>query len=332
VPVVGHAFVGAATALAAAGSSRAASPSARALWVPTLVGLAYLPDIPGGVAPTAWFAEARALGHSVLFVAVAGIPLGIALARWAQTRVTRGIAIAIFSMIVHDVLDILQNADRVPFWPFSRRPLGFGLEVVPKGILSEGVVFAGAFSIFAFAFSRARGTSVLALWPSDARSRLASAGVTAVVLVAAVGTQLAREAREADYRAAESALGDQHYRDALILLDRAEAWPSVATAGRLDYLRAEAYRGLGDTLRAEEHYLRSYQANPDYVWLVADLALFYAGSDRPAAERRRLVEPLVRRLREDFLGEEELTRFLARVDRRLAVPWSGGATTEGATK
>ena len=75
--------------------------------------------------------------------------------------------------------------------------------------------------------------------------------------------------------------------------------------------------------RAEQHYLRSYEANPRYYWLLADLALFYAGSDRPVAEKRRLVDPLVARLRESFDGEAELPLLLTRIERRLSMASSG---------
>jgi membrane-bound metal-dependent hydrolase YbcI (DUF457 family) len=327
LPVVGHAFVGAATGLATSRSCSGATPRVRSFWLPALVVLAYLPDLPGAIAPAAWFGEARALGHSLLFAALLGPLLGVALARWARLRAAPGIAIVVFSVLFHDVLDVLQATDRVPFWPFSRRPWGLGLDVIPRGTVGEALVFAAAFAVFTLGYVWANGTSVLALWPSDGRSRLTSLVATAVVIAAAAVTHLARGSREGDYRAAEAALRDHRYPVALELLDRAAVWPSMAAAGRIDYLRGEAYNGMGDPGRAEQHYLRSYEANPRYYWLLADLALFYAGSDRPGAERRRLVDPLLVRLRENFGGEEELPLLLTRIERRLSGPRSGDGTT-----
>jgi membrane-bound metal-dependent hydrolase YbcI (DUF457 family) len=328
LPVVGHAFVGAATGLATSRPGSGTPSRVRSLWVPALVILAYLPDLPGAVAPAAWFGEARALGHSVVFAALLGPLLGAALAGWAGLRVSRGIAIVVFSMVFHDVLDVLQASDRMPFWPFSRRLWGLGLDVIPRGTLSEALVFAAAFAVFTLGYVWANGTTVLALWPSDGRSRLTSVVATAIVIGAAVLTHLARAAREGDYRAAETALRDHHYAEALVRLDRAAIWPSMASAGRIDYLRGEAYNGMGDARRAEQHYLRSYEANPRYYWLLADLALFYAGSDRPVAERRRLVDPLVARLHESFDGEAELPLLLTRIERRLSMPSSGDRREE----
>ena len=321
MPVVGHAFVGAATALATAGSGSGRSPSARALWVPTLVGLAYLPDIPGAITPGAWFGEARALGHSALLVALAGAPLGFALARWARTRVSLGIAIVVFSLLVHDVLDLLQNTDRVPLWPFSDRPLGLGLAVLPHGAWSEALVFGAGFAVFGLGYVLARrGSRAPSLPPLDRRWRLARLIGTAAVVLAAVSTQLARGVREEEYRVSQAILREGRYAEALLLLDRAESWPSLAPPGRIDYLRGEAYAGMGDFARAEEHYLKSYRANPGYCWLLVDLAVFYADSPRSFADRKRLVEPLVRRLHDEFGGVVELQPSLARIERKLAGP------------
>ena len=317
MPVVGHAFVGAATALATARQGDAASPAGRRpLWIPVLVLLAYLPDLPGSILAGARFAEARAFGHSVLFAAIVSVPLGLVLARWAGLRSRAGMAIVAASLLVHDGLDILQSTDRNPLWPFTRETWSLGHPLLPHGTAAELVLFGGAFALFAAALVRREGRSA---WSAlGGRSGLLGALAMGLVMVVAVGVHLARGARERAYRAAETLIRSGRYVESLALLDRAEAWPSVTTAGRIDYLRAEAYQGLGETALAEEHYLRSFRANPGYFWLLADLAAFYAGSERPLAERRRLVDPLVTRLREEFSDEEELPEVLARIERRLA--------------
>jgi hypothetical protein len=82
---------------------------------------------------------------------------------------------------------------------------------------------------------------------------------------------------------------------------------------------------MGDRPRAEAYYLRAYLADPTYFWAVADLALFYASSGEPIAERRRLAAPYLNRLRTEFAGHPGLPEILARVERKLAGTQSGGA-------
>lgn len=91
-------------------------------------------------------------------------------------------------------------------------------------------------------------------------------------------------------------------------------------------MRAEAYAGMGDRRRAEVYYLRAYRADRMYFWAVADLALFYASSDAPEAERRRLAAPYLSRLRSEFAGHPALPEILARVQRKLTARRPGGAS------
>jgi hypothetical protein len=77
---------------------------------------------------------------------------------------------------------------------------------------------------------------------------------------------------------------------------------------------------MGDRRRAEIYYLRAYRADRTYFWTVADLALFYASSGEPLAERRRSAEPYLDRLRDDFVQDPALPEVLTRVERKLAAP------------
>jgi tetratricopeptide (TPR) repeat protein len=115
------------------------------------------------------------------------------------------------------------------------------------------------------------------------------------------------------------------YQVALEVLARAERWPSTTKPGRIDYVRAEAYAGMGDRRRAEMYYLRADRADPTYFWTVADLTIFYASSSDPIAERRRLVAPYLNRLRSEFEGHPALPKVLSRVERKLAAPQPGEA-------
>ena len=319
MPVIGHACVGIATADAARTWRVTGSGGSRfsGFWVPIFVLVAYLPDLPGVLAPTPWASAARLLGHSLLFAALVS-PLA-ALALFGLGMSFRAaLGWTLFSVLLHDALDFAQATDREPFWPLSRRAFGLGWEIVPRATWVEAAVFGGAAALVALGLRWARGpTGVEDRLP---RRRLLEAwSLTLILVTAPYLTQVARNDRERDYERAEAALRGNEFALCLELLDEAERWPATKTPGRIDYLRGEAYAGLGQKSQAEEAYLRSYRAEPGYFWLVADLAAFYAGADRPLEERRRLVAPLLARLHAEFGEEPGLSEALERIERRLQV-------------
>ena len=181
--------------------------------------------------------------------------------------------------------------------------------------------------------SRLLGHSVLFAVVVPRRSRgcgckrlvwLGRAFIVAVVL-AAVMTHALRDARETQFETGRNLVEHRAYQAGFEALALAERWPSTTKPGRIDYVRAEAYAGMGDRRRAEAYYLRAYRADRTYFWIVADLALFYASSEEPVAERRRLATPYLRRLRSEYAGEPALPKVLTRVERKLAAPRPGWA-------
>src|SRR6266542_2500838 len=72
--------------------------------------------------------------------------------------------------------------------------------------------------------------------------------------------------------------------------------------------------------RGDLYCLRAYRADRMYFWAVADLALFYASSDAPEAERRRLAASYLSRLRSEFAGHPALPEILARVEAEARAP------------
>src|SRR5262249_29406838 len=121
------------------------------------------------------------------------------------------------------------------------------------------------------------------------------------LIMAPVITHYLSDLRDNQFETARTLLLTQ--RDstaALSALAQAERWPSSVQPSRIDYLRAEAYRQLGDRDTAEHYYLRSYRADPMYFWVVADLASFYASSPLPLDERRHLTAPYIRCLQREF--------------------------------
>ena len=320
MPVLGHAFIGLAFGISTRPPVRgretpASTEAAATLWVPAMVTLAYLPDIVTQGALLAGWNDGRLLGHSLIFATIASALIGTLLMRIVDISFARGFVCCLASLVIHDVLDLAQATGRAPWWPLSERAVNLGLEFLPTDLLGEGVVF-GALFVAVLGLRRA------VLPPPPPRRRLRQAWLAPVFLTAivsaAVMTHRSRDARELQLEAGRILVAQGAYRAALDALEGADRWPSTAKAGRVDYLRAEAYAAIGDRPRAEQHYLQAYAADPTYFWTVADLALFYASSDAPAAERRRQAAPYVNRLRIEFSANPALPRTLTRLNRRLA--------------
>jgi hypothetical protein len=253
------------------------------------------------------------------------------LMRLARVSFPRAFVTALLSLLVHDVLDLGQATDRSPWWPLSDRPIGVELGLIPTGLAREAAVFGGLLVAFLGVRHLARrwvGQSAAhSPIPGNGHAPfvwLGRAFIVAVVLAATV-THSLRDAREAQLETARNLVEQRHYQAGLEALTGAEPWPSTTKPGRIDYMRAEAYAGMGDRRRAEVYYLRAYRADRMYFWTVADLALFYASSDAPEAERRRLTAPYLSRLRTEFAGHPALPQALARVEQKLAAPRPGRA-------
>jgi len=336
MPVLGHAFVGLAIGVSTRPSAREHSArsslgNASALWLPAVVILAYLPDIVAQLGLIAGWSDGRLLGHSVIFALAVSSAIAAVLMRLARVSFPRAFTTALVSLLVHDVLDLAQATDRAPWWPLSDRPVGFDLRLIPADLLREAAVFGGLLLAFlAIRHAAHRRTGQSAVNPpipgeGDASLIWLGRALSVTVVLTALLTHSLRDERESQLEMGRALLEQRASRAALEALARAESWPSTTKPGRIDYVRAEAYAAMGDPRRAEASLLRAYRADPTYFWTIADLALFYASSGEPIAERRRLAAPYLNRLRTEFAGHSGLPEILARVERKLAGTQSGGA-------
>jgi hypothetical protein len=293
------------------------------LWLPAAVTLAYLPDIVAQLGLLAGWSNARLLGHSVLFAVAVSPAVAAMLMQLARVSFSRAFLTVLLSLLVHDVLDLAQATDRAPWWPLSGRPVGIDLGLIPTDLLREAAVFGGlllGFLALHHAAHRWAGHRPTASpMPGGNNTRLVwlSRGFIGGVVLTAVVTHSLRDEREAQLETGRALLEQRAYQVGFDALARAERWPSTTKPGRIDYVRAEAYAGMGDRRLAEAYYLRAYQADRTYFWVVADLALFYASSGEPLAERRRLAAPYLNQLRTEFIGHPELAKILERLEGKL---------------
>jgi membrane-bound metal-dependent hydrolase YbcI (DUF457 family) len=325
MPVIGHALVGLATAVQYEPSvdrqGRSLGPTAIALWVPVVVVVSYIPDILSQLGSMAGVRHAGLAGHSLVVGLAAGAVMGMLWAAATGLSFIRLMAVATGAILLHDVLDILQAADRAPFWPSSTRIVSFGV-LLPRRSVPEGLLFLGLFGAFVI-WRRLSGLSLGTFVPLvDFRRRASSAAVwtaraaVVAVLLPAVGTRALRSQRERLARDAARLNAQGRYAEALRLADTADRWPSVKP-GQLDIIRGEAYEALGEPAIAERYFLRAYEEDPTNFWAVADLAEFHAASNAPVADRRRAVEPYADELKRNFPRHKRLNEVLARIDRKL---------------
>lgn len=323
MPVLGHAFMGLAAGMLTK-PERAAHPSSRPLvseiWLTITLVLAYLPDIVTQFIQFTGWRDARVMSHSVFFAVIASALIAPPLSRMSSVPLRRCFGISLFSILLHDLLDIAQSTDRLPLWPIPVHPVGFN--IIPTDSFFEALLFGLVF----VAFLCCRHLSVKhkpqrktapSIPLTNIRIIWVGRGTMAVIILAAVFTHYLRGIREYQLYDAHALLKQHDYPGILEKVELAEGWPSTAKPGRIDYLKALAYEGLGNRQQAEHYYLRSYRSDPGYFWCVVDLATFYASSPRPDSERRRLVSPYVNRLVSQFPGRKDLPGSLKKIERKL---------------
>lgn len=334
MPVLGHAFIGLAVGIYTKPSQKPPLSQSTLIgstfWIPIAVGLSYLPDIVAQIAFLAGSTHARVVTHSILFAIIASAVIASGLSFITDFSYLRLFFISLISILIHDLLDLAQATDRIPFWPFSNHYVSLDFNLLPTNLYRE-LIWFGLFLLFFLTlyriFSRFKTRKEI-IYPAQKTSplwaiRASRILIITIILVAAI-THYLREIREQELEKARILLEQQNYRDTLNTLDLAERWPSTAKPGRIDYLRAEVFQGMGDRQHAEEYYLRSYRIDPWYFWVVADLAIFYASSDLSIEERRLQTMPYLFRLKNDFASHKDFQTTLSRIERKLAPTTTSG--------
>jgi membrane-bound metal-dependent hydrolase YbcI (DUF457 family) len=316
MPVVGHAFVGVATALSVPPKEKVEDSKA-GWWLSALVGLAYLPDIVGHGSTLLGLRDSRVLSHSLPFALVASAVLAFGLVAAFGVGYWRAAAIALGSILGHDILDLLQRSDRVTGWPLFNRRIRLPFTLIPDGAAHEGLLFGLAFLVFLIVWSRRGGGSS---WATLRRQAWGGGAVAGVILVVALLTHVGQVIREGELDSARECLKRHEYAEALQHLERLRRWPSIVRPNEVARLSARALVGLGDSAGAEQQLLAAARAEPDDFRTLADLALFYASSNKTMAERRRLVAPYQARLEREFTRRWDRSGVLVRIEERLQTP------------
>jgi hypothetical protein len=321
MPIIGHALAGIAIAQQFESTGPGSSfthgrPVARALWMPLIVAISYLPDVATHVAHV-WMGHepAQALGHSIPFGLLAGAVIGVVWAAVVGGPARLLATIAAGAIVLHDTMDLLQDSERVPFWPLSTRQMGVDWFAEPNRLWGEVLAFAMPFALFeVWRATRRRPRPAASRPPVQPGVVWAGRGLVLAVLLGALTVLSLREMRERQMDEAIAMRRAGRFAEALAQVERAERWPSSFGAG--DITRGEAYDGLGDRARAEAAFLRAYDRNPDEFWPVAVLAQHYAAHGT-REERRQRSAPFVETLRRQFADEDALGRVLDGIERSI---------------
>src|SRR5687767_360287 len=245
MPVIGHALAGLALA-AISGRDDAPSGSMRRRTL-SLVVLSYAPDLASLLMSGRGRATAVAVSHSWLVAIAASAVLTPVAARWLGMTRAAGFAWTLGAIALHDGMDILQSPGRMPLWPWPWTPtIG---PWIPSSLRGEVLACLTVLVIVVFVAAR-NGRVRLSVSPDW----LTLVGVSTILLAAGVVSDL-RDRRERDVSRARALAESQRYAEALVACDTAERWPSPAAPGRVEYIRAMAWWGLGERRKAETAYL-----------------------------------------------------------------------------
>lgn len=286
-----------------------------------LVGLAYLPDITSQFADLLGLGRCRTATHSILFAVLASSLLSTVVARLAGIRLLAAWGLTTFSVLTHVLLDLFQDSDCSPFWPFTTHRFAWPNWLPVEGVGHEALWLGGvcAVLILARALRGWKRSRPPVLRRHDQGPLFLSYGLTGLILTLAVVTHYLCSVRERQLMQARALIQGGRPAEALPLLDHAARWPHEGLQGGVEYARGEAYEGIGDQHRAEQCYLAALRERPDDFWILSDLAVLYASFPESANQRHRRVAPLLARLREHHSNRPELPRIVAKIERRLGL-------------
>jgi tetratricopeptide (TPR) repeat protein len=294
-------------------------------WIPTCVALSYLPDVVTQSFETFGLAGIHELAHSMVFPLLAGVLFAWPIARLFNVSLMMAALVVCCSSLIHLLLDFLQKTDRWMYWP--GRAMGIDIEgpLIPSDTLKEAALFATFFILFEIVYRvTTRSKRKAASLRTDTHRRrtqrhltMAAVMMTTGIFVFAVTTHYLRGVRQRQLLAGYELITEAKYHEALASLDRADTWPHTTHPGRIAFFRAQAYRGLGQRQVAEEYYLRSLEGDPDWFWILADLATFYATGPEPVEKKREKASPYIKRLSDEYLDHRNYAHVMKKLDRLI---------------
>ena len=326
MPLLGHAFTGMATALIVAPHSshnhaKSLSAASAPFLTTSLVILSYLPDIVSQCCLFFDWYDGRKLGHSLLFALLISPAAGFILNHQTSFTKKQCFLLAFATILLHDLLDILQSTDRQPLWPFDSSLVGNGITIIPHDPTKEALLFGLIYClVLAWYLYRRRGKKLghnndqIPAFQQKWSERIL---IGSIILIALTTYHL-RIQRVRLFHQAVPFLHQQRYSELLNMLDKVDKWPRIAKPGRIDYFRGVAYWKQHRIKIAEKYLLQSYARDHNFFWCVADLALIYASSDQPQLQRASLAAPYIHQLQTQFSRHRDYSNYMKKINKHLA--------------
>lgn len=323
MPLFGHAFVGLGAALYT--KPRAHDSFGAAMWVPILIFLNYLPDIIAQISSFLGRRGAETASHSLVSGVLFSLIISPGLMVLAQLSFRRAFLISLCSILVHDLLDLLQTPGRLFLWPVSSWQFSPEYTLTPMSARDEIIVFGffyiAALIIYVTCFYK-HNSQPRSVKTKQQQSLVWLARILVIIILMSAGaTQYLKKIRAEKFNQAKAVLEiTKYYTVGLGLIEEAGRWPYGASFTWIDYFKARAYLGLGDRKQAELYYKKSLDEDPWNIWCVGDLALLYASTNEQIAYRRRRVSPYIKLLVENFSDHPALQGYLKKIEAEIGTP------------
>jgi len=325
MPLLGHAFTGMATALIVGPYSSKKSEIPSFSPVPflttTLVIFSYLPDIVSQCCLYFDWYDGRLLAHSILFAFLFSPAAGLILNRLTSFTKKQCFLLAFTTIMLHDLLDILQSTDRQPLWPFSTTLFGNGITIIPHNPTKEALLFGCIYCLVLswYLFQRRGRKSVHTCnHMPPFRQKWSERILIGTIILIVLATYHLRVQRTHSFQQAMFYFHHQDYSNALRLINMVDKWPRIAKPGRLDYLRGVIYMQQHRPVLAEKYLLLSYNRNQNFFWCIGDLALLYAKTHKTHSQRIALTEPYLRKMRNNFSHHQDFSQYMQKIQLALA--------------
>ena len=323
MPLFGHAFVGMGAALYT--KPRARDSFGAAMWIPILIFLNYLPDIVAQISFLLGLRGTEIVWHSLVAGVLFSLIISPGLMVIARLSFRRAFFVSLFSILVHDLLDLLQTPGRLFLWPVSTWRPSPEYTIAPLSPTDEiiifGCFFIASLIIYLVCFYK-HNSNPRPVKTTQQQCIVWLARILIIIILMSAGaTQYLKKIRTEKFNQAKAVLETtKDYTLGLDLIEDAGRWPYGASFAWIDYFKARTYWGLGDRKQAELSYKKSLDEDPWNIWSLGDLALLYASSDEHPAERRQRIAPYVKRLLENFSGDPILQGYLNKIEAALGEP------------